>query len=138
MQESLSNREDRYRIESHPAMIDLQSRRWIVAKGIAFLGIAAIAAALMLLKSPSVQTAVLLVLLVWAAAGYKGRPSKTSREYAERMGCFEKRVTRLQLVTKNKRFRARYRRDRLRRRLRNVPPPRIAFRWVSVLAFSKR
>ena len=51
-------------------MIDLQSKRWIVAKGIAFLGIAVIAAALMLFKSPSVQTAVLLVLLVWAACRF--------------------------------------------------------------------
>jgi hypothetical protein len=51
-------------------MIDLQSKRWIVAKGIAFLGIAVIAATLMLFKSPSVQTAVLLVLLVWAACRF--------------------------------------------------------------------
>ena len=33
-------------------MIDLQSKRWIVAKGIAFLGIAGIAATLMLFKIP--------------------------------------------------------------------------------------
>lgn len=51
-------------------MSDLQSRRWIVAKGLMFLGIAAIAAALVLLESPTIKTAVLLALLAWAACRF--------------------------------------------------------------------
>jgi len=45
-------------------MIDLQSKRWIVAKGIAFLGIAVIAATLMLFKSPSLGVGSVPVLLL--------------------------------------------------------------------------
>lgn len=52
------------------AMNDLQSKRWIVAKGIAFGGIAVVAAVLVLLESTSVRTAVLLILLVWAACRF--------------------------------------------------------------------
>ena len=51
-------------------MSDLQSKRWIVAKGIMFLGIAVIAATLVLSESPSIRTAVLLALLVWAACRF--------------------------------------------------------------------
>lgn len=51
-------------------MSDLESKRWIVAKGLMFLGIAVAAAALMLFESPSALTAVLLVLLVWAACRF--------------------------------------------------------------------
>jgi len=51
-------------------MRELQSARWIVAKGIAFLGIAALAAALMLLESPSLRTAALLAVLVCAACRF--------------------------------------------------------------------
>ncbi len=51
-------------------MSDLQSKRWIVAKGIAFGGIAVVAAVLVLLESTSVRTAVLLMLLVWAACRF--------------------------------------------------------------------
>jgi hypothetical protein len=51
-------------------MSNLQSKRWIVAKGIAFGGIAVVAAVLVLLESTSVRTAVLLMLLVWAACRF--------------------------------------------------------------------
>ena len=51
-------------------MSDLQSKRWIIAKGIAFLGIAVVAAALILFESQSVRTAALLALLVWAACRF--------------------------------------------------------------------
>lgn len=51
-------------------MSDLESKRWIVAKGFMFLGIAVAAAGLMLFESPSARTAVLLVLLVWAACRF--------------------------------------------------------------------
>ena len=51
-------------------MTDLQSKRWIVAKGIMFLGIAVAAALLILLESPSMATAVLLVLLIWASCRF--------------------------------------------------------------------
>ena len=51
-------------------MSDLQSKRWIIAKGIAFLGIAVVAAALILVESQSVRTAALLALLVWAACRF--------------------------------------------------------------------
>jgi hypothetical protein len=51
-------------------MSDLRSKRWIVAKGVMFLGIAAIASALLLFESPTPGTAVLLALLVWAACRF--------------------------------------------------------------------
>ena len=51
-------------------MRDLQSKRWIIAKGIAFLGIAMATAALLLLDSPSIRTAILLALLVWTACRF--------------------------------------------------------------------
>jgi len=51
-------------------MSDLQSKPWIVAKGIAFGGIAIVAGVLALFESPSVRTAVLLMLLVWAACRF--------------------------------------------------------------------
>jgi hypothetical protein len=51
-------------------MSDLQSKYWIVAKGVAFGGIAVVAAVLVLFESPSVRTAVFLVLLVWAACRF--------------------------------------------------------------------
>lgn len=51
-------------------MSDLQSKRWIIAKGIAFLCIAVVAAALILLESSSVRSAALLALLVWAACRF--------------------------------------------------------------------
>ena len=51
-------------------MSDLTSKRWIVAKGLMFLGIAATAAVLVLLEAPTVRTAVLLALLAWAACRF--------------------------------------------------------------------
>ena len=51
-------------------MTDLQSKRWIVAKGMAFGAIAVAAAVLVLWESTSVRTAVLLMLLVWAACRF--------------------------------------------------------------------
>lgn len=51
-------------------MSDLQSKHWIVAKGIVFGGIAVAAAVLVLFESTSVRTAVLLMLLVWAACRF--------------------------------------------------------------------
>ena len=51
-------------------MRDLQSRRWIVAKGVAFLAIAVASAALLVLESPSLRTAALLALLAWSACRF--------------------------------------------------------------------
>ena len=51
-------------------MSDLKSKRLIVAKGMMFFGIAAVAAALILFESPSARTAILLALLVWAACRF--------------------------------------------------------------------
>jgi hypothetical protein len=51
-------------------MSDLKSKRWIIAKGFMFLGIAMAAAALVLAESPSARTAALLALLVWAACRF--------------------------------------------------------------------
>ena len=51
-------------------MSDLRSKRWIVAKGLMFLGIAAVAGALLLFESPTIRTAILLALIVWAACRF--------------------------------------------------------------------
>jgi len=51
-------------------MSDLRSKRWIVAKGLMFLGIAAIAGALLLFESPTIRTVILVALLVWAACRF--------------------------------------------------------------------
>lgn len=51
-------------------MADLQSKGWIVFKGVAFLGIAVTAGVLVFLDAPSLKTAVLLVLLAWSAAHF--------------------------------------------------------------------
>jgi hypothetical protein len=51
-------------------MSDLQSKSLIVAKGLLFLAIGAIASALILFQSPTAVTAILLVLLVWSAARF--------------------------------------------------------------------
>jgi len=51
-------------------MAGLKSRQWIVAKGVMFLGIAATTAALLLVEMPSVKTAALLALLVWASCRF--------------------------------------------------------------------
>lgn len=51
-------------------MTDLKSKRWIVAKGVMFLAIAVITAALILSEAPSLQLAALLALLVWASCRF--------------------------------------------------------------------
>ena len=51
-------------------MSDLQSKPGIVVKGITFLGIIVVAAALILFESPSGRTAALLAVLVWAACRF--------------------------------------------------------------------
>jgi len=51
-------------------MTDLKSKKWIVAKGAMFLGIAATTAALILVEMPSVKLAALLALLVWASCRF--------------------------------------------------------------------
>ena len=51
-------------------MTDLKSRKWIVAKGVMFLGIAAAAAELIWVETPSARIAVLLALLVWASCRF--------------------------------------------------------------------
>ena len=51
-------------------MKDLQSKHWIVAKGIAFAGIAVASAVMVLLESTSVRMAVLLMVLVWSACRF--------------------------------------------------------------------
>src|SRR5262249_36244576 len=60
----------RRRDEKRVRMRNLQSKGWIVAKGIAFLGIAVATAALLLLDSPSLRAVVLLALLVWSACRF--------------------------------------------------------------------
>ena len=51
-------------------MTDLKSKKWIVAKGVMFLGISATTAALIIVELSSVKLAVLLVLLVWASCRF--------------------------------------------------------------------
>jgi len=51
-------------------MTDLKSKRWIVAKGLMFLFIAAAAAILIWVETPSVMIAILLALLVWASCRF--------------------------------------------------------------------
>ena len=51
-------------------MRDLKSRGWIVAKGIMFLVIAAVAVALILAENPSIRVALLLGILVWSACRF--------------------------------------------------------------------
>ena len=51
-------------------MSDLQSKGWIVAKGVMFFGIAVLAAAMLFLEAPSLRTLALLAVLVWAACRF--------------------------------------------------------------------
>jgi hypothetical protein len=51
-------------------MADLKSKKWIVAKGVMFFGIAVFTAALILLEMPSFNVAVYLLLLVWASCRF--------------------------------------------------------------------
>jgi len=51
-------------------MTDLKSKKWIVAKGVMFAGIALATAALIFVEMPSVKRAVLLTMLVWASCRF--------------------------------------------------------------------
>jgi hypothetical protein len=51
-------------------MGDVKSKKVIVVKGMFFLGIIVGSAALLFLDRPSVQSAVLLVVLVWASVRF--------------------------------------------------------------------
>jgi hypothetical protein len=51
-------------------MTDLKSKRWIVAKGLLFFGIAATSAALVWSEAPSIRLAALLAVLVWASCRF--------------------------------------------------------------------
>ena len=51
-------------------MRDLASKRWIVAKGVLFAGLAAAAAALLLLEAPTLRTAALLTILTWSSCRF--------------------------------------------------------------------
>jgi hypothetical protein len=51
-------------------MTDLTSKKWIVAKGAMFAGIAIATALLILADVPTLKVAVLLALLVWASCRF--------------------------------------------------------------------
>jgi hypothetical protein len=51
-------------------MTDLKSKKLIVAKGVMFLGIAVLTAALIILEMPSLRLAAYLGLLVWASCRF--------------------------------------------------------------------
>lgn len=51
-------------------MTDLKSKKWIIAKGVMFAGVAVAAAALIFVEMPSVKLAVLLTMLVWASCRF--------------------------------------------------------------------
>ena len=51
-------------------MRDLSSRGPIVAKGLLFLAIAAVAAALLLLEAPTLRAAAWMAVLVWASCRF--------------------------------------------------------------------
>ena len=51
-------------------MTDLKSKKWIVAKGVMFFGIASLTVALILLEMPSLRVAAYLILLVWASCRF--------------------------------------------------------------------
>ena len=51
-------------------MTDLKSKKWIVAKGVMFFGIATLTAALIILEMSSLTVAAYLVLLVWASCRF--------------------------------------------------------------------
>jgi len=51
-------------------MPDLKSKKWIVAKGVLFLAIAGVSTALILIETPSLRLAALLVVLVWASCRF--------------------------------------------------------------------
>jgi hypothetical protein len=51
-------------------MTDLTSKKWIVAKGVMFAGIAVTSAFLVLADLPTLKIAVLLALLVWSSCRF--------------------------------------------------------------------
>ena len=51
-------------------MTDLKSKKWIVAKGILFAGIAFVVAVLIFIEMPSVKLGFLLILLIWASCRF--------------------------------------------------------------------
>lgn len=51
-------------------MSDLQSHRWIVAKGVLFLILALLSASMIFWESPTFRVAVLLAILAWASARF--------------------------------------------------------------------
>lgn len=51
-------------------MRDLTSKRWIVAKGVLLLGLAAASGALVLLEAPSARMAAVLAILVWSSCRF--------------------------------------------------------------------
>ena len=53
-----------------PGMRELKSKRLILAKGAMFLVIATTVAMLLWAESPTLRTAVLLILLVWSASRF--------------------------------------------------------------------
>ncbi len=62
---------NQFRVTKVPcAMKDLKSKKWIVAKGVMFLVIATLAATLIMVETPSLKLAALLVLLVWASCRF--------------------------------------------------------------------
>jgi hypothetical protein len=51
-------------------MTDLTSKKWIVAKGVMFAAIVVFTATLILVETPSVKLAALLIVLVWASCRF--------------------------------------------------------------------
>ncbi len=51
-------------------MRDLSSKGLIVAKGLMFLALAGVTAALLLLEAPSLRVAALIAILVWASCRF--------------------------------------------------------------------
>jgi hypothetical protein len=51
-------------------MRELSSKRWIVAKGVMFLALAAMAATLLFLEAPSFRVTLLIALLAWASCRF--------------------------------------------------------------------
>lgn len=51
-------------------MSDLQSHRWIVAKGVLFLILALLSASMIFWESPTFRVTVLLAILAWASARF--------------------------------------------------------------------
>ena len=65
-------------------MPDLKSKKWIVAKGIMFAGIAVATAVIILTEMPSLRLAVLLSLLIWASCRFYYFLFYVLEQYADR------------------------------------------------------